>query len=61
MRNFFAIFRIVVWSDYAFDGVLENEIRQLVAGEQDTDQGSAICGENQDFSCEYPIIISTWT
>lgn len=46
MRNFFAIFEVVVWSDHALDGVLEDKIRQLIARKEDARQCSAICGDD---------------
>ena len=46
-----------MWSDYALDGVLEDEIRQLIAGEQGASQGSAICGDDQNFFCTCTIVL----
>ena len=34
MRDFFTVFQIIMRSDDAFDGVFEDEIRQLVAGKK---------------------------
>ena len=34
MWDFFAVFRIIMGSDDAFDGVFKDEIRQLVAGKK---------------------------
>ena len=56
MRDFFAIFEVIVWPDHALDGVLEDEIRQLIARKEGASQCSAICGDDQNFSCECMIL-----
>ncbi len=48
MRNFFTLFRIVRRPYHAFDGILEDEVGQLVAGEEGADKCSAVCREDQD-------------
>ena len=60
MRDFFAIFEVVMWSDYAFNGVLKDEICQLIAREEGTSQGSAICSDNQNFFCKCAMSFSTY-
>lgn len=46
MRNFFAILGVIMWPDHALDGVLEDEIGQLVAREESAGQCSTICGDD---------------
>ena len=58
MWNFFAIFGVIVWSNHSLDGVLEDDISQLIAGKQDASQGSAICGKDQDLFCKCTISFS---
>ena len=37
--------------DHAFDGRSEDKIRKLVAGEEQADEGAAVCGKDKDFFC----------
>ena len=49
MGDFFTVFRIIMRSDDAFDGVFEDEVCQLGAGKKRAGQSSAVCCEDQDF------------
>lgn len=58
MRDFFAIFGVLMRTDDTLDSVLEDKICQLIAGEEGACQGSAICGDDQNFSCKSTVVFS---
>ena len=49
--DFRARLRVVGGADDALDRVLEDEVGELVAGEEGAGQGAAVGGEDEDFFC----------
>ena len=52
MSDFFAVVWIVGRADDALDRVLQDQVGDLVAREQRTREGAAVCGDHEDFFCK---------
>jgi len=46
MADFTAGLFVIGWSNYPFDGLAENEVGELVAGQEGAKQASAVRGED---------------
>ena len=51
MLNLGTGFGVLRSADYAFDGLGENEICELVGREEGAEEGAAVDGDDEDFFC----------
>lgn len=51
MLNLGAGFGVLWCADYAFDGLGEDEVCELVGWQEGTEEGAAVDGDDEDFFC----------
>lgn len=52
MLNLGTGFGVLRSADYAFDGLGEDKVGELVGGEEGAEEGAAVDGDDEDFFCD---------